>query len=337
MTPDFLISADGVRLTERLQNYCTEITVIDEAGTESDHITLTLTDSQGQLPLPRQGAELTIALGYQETGLMPMGIYAVDGITLESPPRTITVTAHAANLNTAFKSQKTRSWEAQPLEKVITTIANENGYHAKIATQLKSIDLPHLDQTAESDLHFLTRLASQYGAIAKPSNGYLIFALKSTAQSISGLNLPTVLIKPEDTQNWRLTLTQRDAQGSITAGYHDIEHGQWIESQAGNDTPNHDLRQTFADANTAHHVAQSVLKNRTQSTATLNLTLIGNEKLRAETPIELKGFLLPPNLPTRWVASRVEHRLSPSEGFITRLTAQANSVNHQQRNNRMTP
>lgn len=324
MTPDFIISADGVRLTERLQNYCTEISIVDEAGTESDHVTLTLTDAQGQLPLPRQGAELRIALGYQETGLMPMGIYAVDGITLESPPRTMTVSAHAANLNTAFKSQKTRSWETQPLEQLITAIANENGYHAKVATALKSIQLPHLDQTAESDLHFLTRLASTYGAIAKPSNGYLIFALKSAAQSISGIHLPLIALTPEDTQNWRLTLTQRDAQGSITAGYVDLERAQWIESQAGKETPNHELRQTFADVNTANHAAQSVLKNRTQSTATLNLTLIGNEKLRAETPIELKGFSLPPHLPTRWIASRVEHQLNPSEGFITRLRAQPN-------------
>lgn len=328
MTPDYVISADGLSLTQPLARYGTAITVVDEAGAHSDSASITLASHEGALALPRMGAELRIALGYRETGLMPMGIYLVDNVTVQSSPHTMTVNGHAANLNSAFKSQRTRSWEAQPLGNLIQAIAEENGYQAKVSQALKNRPLPHLDQTSESDLHFLTRLASVYGAMAKPTNGYLIFALESAAQSISGLQLPTVSITPPQTKDWRITLSQRAQQGCVTAEHHDIEQGSTFEVQAGDQAPSHQLRQSFADAPSASHAAHSVLSKLAQSTATLTMTLIGNEKLRAETPIELTGFPLAGNLPTRWIIHRVEHQLSVSQGFITRITAQTGLLNN---------
>ncbi len=323
MTPDYSISADGLCITERLQRYCTAITVIDEAGAHSDSATLTLANSDSQLPLPRMGSELTVSLGYQESGLMPMGIYLVDSVTVQSSPQTMTITSHAANLNSAFKSQRTRSWAPQPLGQLIDRIAQANGYEAKVSQALSSIPLPHLDQTAESDLHFLTRLASVYGAIAKPTNGYLIFAIQSVAQSMSGLTLPTVNVTPQDTQDWRMTFNQRQAQGCVIAEHHDRDRARTMAVTAGDQAPSHQLRQSFADPHTAQHAAESVLKRFSHSTATLAMTLVGNDKLRAETPIQLVGFSLSEALPTSWIVHRVEHQLTvSSRGFITRITAQ---------------
>nr|BDD44924.1 phage late control protein [Coxiellaceae bacterium] len=330
MTPDYLVSADGLRLTEKLQRYCTAIQIVDEAGSESDSASITLADTEGRLALPRMGAELTVALGYQETGLMPMGIYRVDNIMVQSSPRTLTIKGHAANLNSAFKSQQTRSWEPQALGNLIHTIASENGYEAKVSQALKNIPLPHIDQTAESDLHFLTRLASIHGAIAKPTNGYLVFAMQSAAQSISGMRLPTVTITPDQVKGWRITLSQRPEQGSVIAEHHDIDQADTLETTAGHQSPQHRLRQSFADPQSAKHAANSVLNQLAQSTATLAMTLIGNQKLRAESPIVLAGFALAGHIPTDWIVNRVEHQLSVSQGFVTRITAQAARIRDDQ-------
>ena len=42
---------------------------------------------------------------------------------------------------------------------------------------------PQVDQTVESDLHLLTRLADRYDAVAKPGNGRLFFARRGAAMS----------------------------------------------------------------------------------------------------------------------------------------------------------
>jgi len=81
-----------------------------------------------------------------------------------------------------FRSPKTRSWDATTLGKLVETIAGEHGYTPKVDPELGAIPIPHLDQTAESDMALLTRLAAKHDAVAKPVAGFLVLARQGAAK-----------------------------------------------------------------------------------------------------------------------------------------------------------
>ncbi|XHF80608.1 hypothetical protein R3J30_02130 [Xylella fastidiosa subsp. multiplex] len=50
-------------------------------------------------------------------------------------------------------------------------MAAEHGMTWAISPSLTGVALPHIDQTEESDINVLLRLAQRYDAIAKPAGG----------------------------------------------------------------------------------------------------------------------------------------------------------------------
>ena len=151
-----------------------------------------------------EGTHLKLAIGYQETDLTNLGVYIVDEIGIESPPQKITIKGHAADLNKAFKSQQTKTWQPQTLGNIISDVASKNGYQPRIADELSSLMIPHLDQTAENDIHFITRLANLHSAIAKSAGGYLLFVPKDTNKSVSGQLLQVISVIPKDSKDLRI-------------------------------------------------------------------------------------------------------------------------------------
>ena len=319
MKPDHAIWADGLLITGNTQSYLVRLRVTDEAGIKSDVVEITLDDREGKLSLPQTGTHLKLAMGYQETGLTHLGLYIVDEIRIESPPQEITVKGHAADLNKAFKSQQTKTWEPQTLGNIISDIASKNGYQVRIADELAGLPMPHLDQTAESDIHFMTRLAHLHGAIAKPAGGYLLFVPKDSNQSASGQSLAVISVTPKDCKDWRIRFSERNHHGAVVAEYHDVDEAKVIEAKAGSGDPIHRLRETYPTKELAKRAAKSELKKLTQSTATLNITLIGNPAIVAESQLVLKGFRS--GMPENWTVTRVEHAIE-SSGFTTRVSAE---------------
>jgi hypothetical protein len=63
-------------------------------------------------------------------------------------------------------------------------------FGALVSQQLALIAIEHIDQSNESDLHLLTRLARQHGAVSKPVAGFLVFVFKGEAKSATGQQLP---------------------------------------------------------------------------------------------------------------------------------------------------
>ena len=319
MKPDYAIWADGLLITGNIQSYLVSLRVTDEAGIKSDVVEITLDDRDGKLPLPHTGTHLKLAIGYQETGLTNLGVYIVDEIGIESPPQKITIKGHAADLNKAFKSQQTKTWQPQSLGNIISDIASKNGYQPRIADELASLMMPHLDQTAESDIHFITRLANLHGAIAKPAGGYLLFVPKDRNKSVSGQLLQVISVVPKDSKDWRISFSERNHHGAVVAEYHDVDKAKVIEAKAGSGDPIHRLRETFPTKELAERAANSELKKLTQSTATLNITLVGNPAIVAESKLVLQGFRS--GIPADWTVTRVEQAIE-SSGFTTRVAAE---------------
>ncbi len=162
--------------------------------------------------MPAIGAVLVLHLGYRETGLILMGRFVVDAIACSVA--TLTIGAKAADMPGPFHTPVSRSWDRTTLGAIATTIAQTHGYQPKVQPALGALVIEHEDQTRESPMAFLTRLAARFDAVAKPVNGMLVLAPRGTAKTVTGLVLSEVVLRPRDVTQWRYRYEARDEAGA---------------------------------------------------------------------------------------------------------------------------
>ena len=319
MTPDFRILADSQDITDRIRDRLLFLRVTDEAGIKSDTVEIKLDDRDALIAWPEHGAELEVLLGYQKSGLTRMGLYVVDEVEHGGPPNALTIRAKASDMRQSPKAPRTRVWDNVTLADMVTTIAGEHGLVPKISEPLAAISYTHLDQTEESDLHLLTRLARENSAVTKPVAGNLIFATRGEAKSISGQTLPTIQVMAQQVQRHQMTQADRSKYAAVLTQWHDPMKAERMPVKVGQGKPVYTLRHTYPDIHQATRAAQAKLEALQRGTGTLSLTLIGNSELMAEAKLELKGIR--DRIDGEWLIQRVEHQFD-NQGFVTRIEAE---------------
>jgi len=316
MTPVFRLLANSRDITTVIRNRLLSLTVSDRAGLHTDTVEIRVDDREGPIELPNKGVELDVSLGYKEQGLVQMGLYTVDEIELSGPPDTLIIRARAANMRSALKEHKTRAWDQTTLGNLVNTIAAEHELEPRVGEFLGAINIPHLDQTEESDLHLLTRLAKQYDAVTKPAGGFLLFVPRGA----TGKAIPAVTINRDQTSDHRVTMADRGKYPAVRAHWHNTATGTRTPVQVGEGKPVYTLRHNYSDADTARSAAQGKLHALSRGLATASLTLRhGNPLLAAEARLTLSGFRT--GADGDWVATQVDHQLSDS-GYSTRVEAE---------------
>ena len=324
MQPVFTITADRQDITAAIKDRLISLSVTDERGIQSDTLEIRLDDRDRSIRLPRTGAELNLHLGYKHGKLSPVGLFTVDELTAEGPPDVLVIRARAADFRQSLKEQKTRSWEDKTLDAIARTIASEHRLEPVIADALKSTTIAHIDQTEESDLHFLTRLGKEYDCISTIKEGRLILMPKGQGQTASGKNTPRVEIKPEQLTSYRFTLADRGKYVAVIAHWHDTSTGQRVPVRVGqrSGSPVTTLRGLKPDAEAAKVAAQTQLERLQRGTVTGNLSLPGNPLLRTEGRLKLSGFRN--GIDGDWVIKQVTHKLD-RHGFKTSVQTESKS------------
>lgn len=168
---------------------------IDAAGIESDQLTLTL-DLEGLEGLPSLGGKIGLRVGYVESGLVDKGQFMVTRRTPTLFPLRMTLVATAAPFSaadeTGFLQRRSASHGPTTLGALFRELASRHGFSPRVAPKLALKKIDHIDQSNESDMAFLTRLAGRYKAIAKPVNELYVLALPGQIKSLSGKVLPEV-------------------------------------------------------------------------------------------------------------------------------------------------
>jgi phage protein D len=318
MTPEFKILADSQDITAKIRDRLMELRVTDEAGQDSDAVSIRLDDRDNLIALPRKGAELQVYLGYKATGMAFLGRFVVDETQISGPPDTLTIRGRAADLRQGMKSPKTRSWDGVTLGALVKTIASEHGYKAAVAESLAGVSLGHVDQTEESDLHLLTRLAKPRGAIAKPAGGRLLFVPAGQGKSVTGKSLPSVSLTRGDLSRWDVTFPDRGRYSSVTAEWHDVSGtGQPRTVTMGDGNPVYVLRGRFGSASEAAAAAKAKLASLDRGTGTLSATCGGDPRLAAEATLVLSGIRGGAN--GSWSLTHVTHVYTPGNGYLCEL------------------
>lgn len=330
--PSFRIVANQANITATIAGRVKALTVTDEAGFTSDSLELVLEDADPANPIefPPTGAELEVWLGYDDN-LQRVGLFIADEIEVAGWPGEMTIRGRAAPYETSkggksdLQTQKTRSWvKGTKLGDMVAKIAKEHGLQPAVAASLKSISLPQFDQTEESDVSFLVRVARKYDAMVKPGGGKLVVAKRGESKTTGGADMPTVILAAQECSRWSMNRSTRDTEGSVVASYHHRGEAKRKTVTVGSGDPVRRLRHNFPDEASAKKAAQGELDKRSRSKNKLSVTMPGDPQLAAEAKLQLVGFR--PGVPTDWLVTRVQHQFAPGVGYSCDVEAELPKV-----------
>ena len=226
LTPVAKLTINGKPFNTDALSRIISISLTDKSGFEADELTVSLSDHDGKLAMPPKSAEITIALGYIETGIVDKGSYKITEISWSGAPDTLHITAQSADTSDRFSEAKEKSWHKTSLKEIIESIAAANGYTPIIGKAYQDEKIDHIDQSNESDAAFLSRLAERYDAIATVKHGRLLFVSSGEATTASGQPLPTIRITRNSGDQYTFRYSNTESYNAVRAYYIDKQTGK---------------------------------------------------------------------------------------------------------------
>ncbi|WP_208625355.1 phage late control D family protein [Salinicola salarius] len=308
-TPDYRLAIGGEQITPRVRGRLQRLTLTDRRGLEADQLDLTLTDDDGQLALPRRGVEIHVAIGWAGEPLTDRGTFIVDEVEHAGAPDILSIRASSADFRGQFPVKRTQSWHRTTIDDIVTTIAKRHYLTPRIGNQLSVIGIKHIDQTEESDINFLTRLAERYDAIATVKAGNLLFIPAGQATTANGLEIPPIVIRRQDGYQHRYSVTDRDSYSGVIVAWHDTNGAQRRDVIAGADDNAKRLRSIYANEADALAAARAEWQRLQRGLAEFSLTLAeGRPDIYPETPARCYGWKREIE-ETEWLLTEVRHEL----------------------------
>ncbi|MWQ18735.1 phage late control D family protein [Glaesserella parasuis] len=342
-------------LSQRLMN----LTLTDSRGFEADQLDFTLDDTDGLLELPSRGAILSLGLGWKDEALTFKGEYTVDEVEHSGAPDCVTIRARSADLRGSLMNRHERSFHKTTLGKIVQQIADENQLQAMVGDEYKNLEIKHIDQTDESSISFLTRLAEEHDAIATVKNGRLLFIKSGKSTTASGQKLPEFILTRQDGDSHRFAIAEGDNYKAVKAYWHDTATGKRgeviidentevkkvnkttkkgkiskkqttvIQQNKPVESDNDQiktLRHTYATQRTALNACKRHFEKLQRGVATFSLNLAeGNAELIPETTVNVVGFKAEIDS-NAWIVTQVTHSLSADSGFTTAIECELKVV-----------
>ncbi|WP_145534431.1 phage late control D family protein [Yersinia alsatica] len=328
------------------------LTLTDNRGFEADMLELVIDDADQKVALPKRGAQIDIALGWKGEPLVNKGRFTVDEISHSGPPDQLIVTARSADFRDTFNVKREYSWHDITVGKVVASIASRYDLKAGVSEDLGKIEIDHADQTSESDISFLTRMAEKLGSITTIKNGMLLFMHPGRAISQSGKLLPVITITRASGDKHSFRVADRDAYTGVTAYWLDLNYGKpqktsvrrkrktatppkvktpassskegnYLEGVEGNVFV---MRETFKTERAARRAAAARWSKLQRGAAEFTMTLArGRADLFPELPAVMQGFK-PEIDQADWIITQVTHTIGDN-GFTTALNFEVKITN----------
>ncbi len=344
LIPAYRVTLESRDITTTIESRLISLTHTDNRGFEADQLDLELDDADGLLELPRRGAVLSLAIGWQGEPLYVKGQFTVDEIEHSGAPDRLTIRARSADFRSTLNIKREKSWHNTTVGAVVSEMATRHKLQQAIGDDMAKQPVDHIDQTNESDGSFLMRLARQYGAIASVKNGNLMFIRQGQGVTASGKPLPVMTITRSSGDGHRFSMADRGAYTGVVASWlHTNEptnkqevkvkrrrrrqaadkptkapepkQGEYL---AGTDENVKVLSRTYANRANAERAAKMTWERLQRGAATFSISLAkGRGDLFPELPVKVSGFKRPVD-EADWTITTVTNTIGEG-GFTTSL------------------
>ncbi|NMM75547.1 late control protein [Rhodococcus sp. SRB_17] len=316
--PDYRLVVNGQDITAKVNPRLIGLTLSEGREGAADTLELTLADHDGQLALPRKGATIELQLGWRGQPLVDKGSFEVDEVEHSGAPDQISIKARSADLKRKLRQRTEKSWHDTTVGAIVQEIAARHGLASRVGGTLASTKVEHIDQTNESDLHFLSRLAKQHDAVATVKKGHLLFLPINGTKTSSGAALGRMHITRADGDQHRYHSAERGAYSGVRAYWSDPNQAEKRSVLVGTEEDEKRLKDTHGSEQDALAAARAERQRVERGKATLSLTLaVGHPALMPQSPVTVAGFK-PEIDGTSWLVKTVKHQMGDA-GFITNL------------------
>lgn len=320
-TPVIEISADDKPLNDQVMSRLMTISITDNKNLDADELSITLDDHDGQLELPKRGVKIQCWMGFVDVGVHDMGTYIVDSSEWSGSPDTISIKAKSADFKSSLKSGHSQSYHNETLGSIAGTVAKRHELILAIKPELSSINVGHVDQTDESDIHLLTRLCHYYGAVVNIKHGKLLIFTANSNQTASGtaLTLTEITRRIGDSYRYSVEDRQSDYDG-VSASYQDKnEAKRKTVNSSDAKSKNKKLKGTYKSKDAATAAADAEDKRMKEQQAKFSIaTAYAYPAVTTESPITLQGFKAEIDA-LKWTVDKATHSYSKSSGLTTQL------------------
>ncbi|MNG64294.1 phage late control protein GPD [compost metagenome] len=323
-TPVCIITANNQPLNALISSRIISVTVTDNRANEADELSIVLDDSDGALELPKRGVKLNCKMGYLGEDIHDKGDFVVDETEWSGTPDLITVKASSANFKSKIKEAKSKSYHRKKFGEIASEVAKNHELTLVMTADLKAINLAHVDQTNESDLNLLQRLAKQNGAEMAVKKDRLLIFKAGSAKTASGKNLPTITLTRKDGDQFRYSEQDRESDHTgVSASYQDTGKAKREKSIAGEKGKVKHLKGTFANKEEAERASKAKMAEIKRQMAKFSITTAyGIPKISTESPVKLQGFKGEVDK-LKWIVEKATHSFTKNGGLATQLDLEA--------------
>jgi phage protein D len=203
----------------------------------------------------------------------------------------------------------------------LAQVAERNGLTLAMGPDLAAQAVPHIDQTNESDAHFITRLAQDYGATGTIKDGRLVFVREGAGQGASGVTLPGATLARAECDPYDFGVVEREGSTTgIKAKWRDKAKNETVSELAGEEGSVKTLKRDFATREEAQAAAKAEWARVARSAHEFSATLpMGRPDLIAGQPLALEGFRREIKA-VPWVLGNITNTITDG-GFSTTIEA----------------
>jgi len=261
VNPIYVLVVNGQDITNKLYENSAKMTYVDMDRESSDTLTIQVAGEWDIVPFTDR---CTLWIGYTSTNVWECGTFEVQSVTIE--PFATTIQATATSFNNRIKEKRDKTYKETNIKDIVSTIAERHGLEIKCNI---SESVKYLEQSHESDMHLLTRLSYNYGAIFKIKQDTLVFwERKSTKQHT---------IEVSECSNYSVTFQNRSKYGMAAVEYRDTKENRVITVTVGSEKPVLKIKEYFENREEAKRVAQKRLDEANRGTVTGSLTTYGTD------------------------------------------------------------
>lgn len=323
-TAGFALEIDGIDYAKELVPRLMSLSFTEKLGEEADKLEITLSNHDGLLPTIKRGVDARLALGWVagpevRLGMVDKGRFLVDQVEKSGPPDTLRISARSADLTGGFRRRRDRSWKQTNLGSVLGQIASDNGYTARVQSDLANLPVALIEQAAKSDAAFLRDLGERYDAIATVKDRVLLFLRVGASENAGGQAFGSLVLRRQENSRWTFRIADREEHDGAEAQWQDRDEARRKTVKEGKAENPKRIKRSFASEAEARTAAQAEARRAARGKYEFDYEMaLGDPAIEPNVPVTLQGW--DPEIDgIRWLVDEVEHRLDAGGGLGSRV------------------
>jgi phage protein D len=317
----FMVTVAGTNITTTLMPVLISLNVSDKVGTHSDTASLEIDDTDGRIVLPRIGAPVIVALGWEGEGVRVVFTGTVDEVRSSGSRgsgRILSISAKGMDTTGKPKEGQQRHFDDSTVADILKEAGRTAGVtEIEVDPSLAAITRKYFEMRDESFIHMGERLAREIGGNFRIQGTRAIMSKRGGSYAAA-----VVATWGRNLHGWDISPSLGRAQYSqVRARWYDSAKAEWQDTEEGTKLTvdaRHDHRYAKPDEDEANQQTASDKSTSERDAGEGSVTIEGDTSAIPDGLCVVTGAR--PGVDGPYRIESVTHSYSRGGGFVTQLS-----------------